>query len=386
MPRGGLLTAGLHVAGVAQEAVLQFLVAGFLQPSQYAVHSGDGQAVFLTEILRQQRFDEDQRAGAVCQGVEKFHRKPVMIHQYPEGALPHLMEGRVGQRAAFLLLNDGGLGDLLQIVPEHAPPQPHGDGGEAPGRHVQRAAQHGGVHRFGQRGGDAEEVVPVAPFGGGIDLGGVVQLHPPQAAGGGQHLIHEAVDGLEVLGHVLVETVQHIGMPPLRGHDHFAAAAAFQQLFVQHPGIVQHHLVAAHEQQGGRQCRQVTEQRRAERVGGIVGIAFGVELQQLRRHGGVDLPVLLIGLAAAGKIRPRRDADQAAGQGKPQLLQLQAQGVDQSAAGALAAQQDLVGGVALAQQIAVGLQRVVQRRGIAVLRCKAVRRAEHAHAALRRER
>ena len=58
--------------------------------------------------------------------MEKFHREPVMIDQYTKGALPHLVEGRVGQRAAFFLLNGGGVGDLLQIVPEHTPPQPHG--------------------------------------------------------------------------------------------------------------------------------------------------------------------------------------------------------------------------------------------------------------------
>ena len=43
-------------------------------------------------------------------------------------------------------------------------------------------------------------------------------------------------------------------------------------------------------------------------------------------------------------------------------------------------------GIALFEQVLVALQRVVERCGIAVLRRKAVRRAEHAHAALRRER
>ena len=46
------------------------------------------------------------------------------------------------------------------------------------------------------------------------------------------------VDGLKVLLHVLVETVQHIGMPPLRGDVHFAAAAGLQQLLMEHPGEV----------------------------------------------------------------------------------------------------------------------------------------------------
>ena len=385
MPRGGLLAAGLYISGIAQKAVLQLLGVRLLQPAQHAVPGGDGQAVFLAEILRQQRLEKGQSAGAVGQRVEKFHREPVMIDQYPKGALPYLVEGHVGQRAAFFLLNGGGVGDLLQIVPEHTPPQPHGDGWEAPCRHVQRTAQHRHVHRLGKGGGDAEEVVPVAPLGGGINFGGVVQLHPPQAPGGGQHLVHKAVDGLEVLGHVLAETVQHIGVPPLRRYDQFAAAAAFHQLFVEHPGVVQHHLVPAHEQQRRRKAREIAEQRRAQGIGGIVGVALGVKLQQLRRHGGVDLPVFLVGFAAAGEVRPRRNADQAARKGQSQLLQLQAQGIDQSAAGAFAAQQDLVARVALFQQVLIGLQRVLHRRGIPVLRGQTVRRAEHPHAALRRQ-
>ena len=318
--------------------------------------------------------------------MEELHGDAVAVHQHPEGAAPHLLKGRVGQRAAFLLLNGGRLRDLLQIVPEYAPPQPHGDGGEAPHRHVQRTAQNGNVHRLCQRGGQAEEVVPVAALGGGVDLGGIVQPHPPEALGGGEVFGEEVVDGLKILGHVLLQTVQHIGVPALRRNVQLAAAAALQQLFVEQPGVVQHDLIAAGEQQGRRQTRQVAEQRRAQRVGGLVGVALGVELQQRLGHGGVDILVGLVGRAGAGEICPRRDADEAAGQLHAQLLQLQAQGVDQSAAGALTAQQDLLGGVALFQQVAVGLQRILQRGGEAVLRRQTVGGAEHLDAALRRQR
>ena len=41
--------------------------------------------------------------------------------------------------------------------------------------------------------------------------------------------------------------------------------------------------------------------------------------------------------------------------------------------------------VALFQQVLIGLQRVLHRRGIPVLRGQTVRRAEHPHAALRRQ-
>ena len=342
--------------------------------------------MLLAEVLRQQSLEEGQRTGTVGQRVEKFHRKTVMIDQYPQGALAHLAEGGVRQGAALFLLYGGGVGDLLQIVPEHAAPQPHSDGGEAPRRHIQRGTQHRRVHRLGEVGGDAEEVVPMAALGGGVDLGGIVQLHPAQASGRGEHLVHEVVDGLEILSHILVEAVQHVGVPPLRRHDHPAAAAALQQLFVEHPGVVQHDLVPAHEQQRRGQTLQVAEQRRAEGVGRIIRVALGVELQQLRRHGGVDVPVGLIGRAGAGEIRPGGDAHQTAGQGHSQHLQLQTQGVDQSTAGAFAAQQDLPGGVALFQQVPVALQRVVQRRRVAVFRRQTVGSAEHPHAALRGQR
>ena len=288
----------------------------------------------------------------------------------------------MGQRAAFLLLNRRRVGDLFQIVPEHAPPQPHSDGGKAPHRHVQRAAQNGNVHRLRQCGGQAEEVVPVAALGGGVDLGGVVQPHPPQALGGGEVAGQEAVDGLKILGHVLLQTVQHVGVPALRRDVQLAAAAALQKLLVEQPGVIQHHLVTAHEQQGRRQPCQIAEQRRAQRISGVVGVALGVKLQQRLGHGGVNVLVLLIGRAGAGEIGPRRNADETAGQLHPQLLQLQAQRVDQPAAGALAAQQDLLGPVALFQQIAIGLQCIVQRGGEPVLRRQPVGGAEHPNTAL----
>ena len=93
--------------------------------------------------------------------------------------------------------------------------------------------------------------------------------------------------------------------------------------------------------------------------------------------------MLLIGRAGAGEIGPRRNADETAGQLHPQLLQLQAQRVDQPAAGALAAQQDLLGPVALFQQIAIGLQCIVQRGGEPVLRGQPVGGAKHPDTALR---
>ena len=194
------------------------------------------------------------------------------------------------------------------------------------------------------------------------------------------------VDGLKVLLHVLVEAVQHIGVPPLRGDVHFAAAAGLQQLLMEHPGVVQHHLVPAYKQQRRRQAVEITEQRGAQGILRRLGIAPGVEGQQLTGHGGVHIPVGLEGGSGGGKVRPRGDAHQPAGQGPSQLLELQAQGIDEPAAGGLTAQQDLPGGIALFQQILIALQCILQRSGIGVLRGQPVGGAKHPHAALRGQR
>ena len=171
--------------------------------------------------------------------MEKLHRKAVLIHQHPEGALPHLAERRMGQRAALFILYRRRVWYLLQIVPEHAPPQPHGNGWETPHRHVQCRRQHRAVYRLRQRGGDTEKVVPVAPLGSGIYLGGVVQTHPPQAPGRGQVLRHKAVDLIDVLLHVLLQAIEHIGVPAPRRNDQLAFAPGLFQSFMQPTGVIQ---------------------------------------------------------------------------------------------------------------------------------------------------
>ena len=293
---GGLLAAGLHIPGIASEAVLHLLRRGFFQPTQHALLRRDDQPILLAQILRQQGFQKHQRPRAVGKGVEKLHGDAPVIHQHTEGALPHLMKRGVGQGAAFLRLDGRRFGYLLQVVPERAPAQPDGDGGEAAHRDIQGAAQHLGIHRLRQRGGQAEEVVPVPPLGGGVYFGRVVQTHPAQTAGRGEVLGQEAVDGRHVVLHILVETVQHIGVPALRRDAERALAAARHQLFLKRTGIVQQYLVPAGEQQGRRKAGEVAEQRRAQRVGGVGGVALGVELQQLLGEGRVVVPVRLVGL------------------------------------------------------------------------------------------
>ena len=314
--------------------------------------------------------------------MEKLHRKAILIHQHPEGALPHLAERRMGQRAALFVLYGRRVGYLLQIVPEHTPPQPYGNGRETPHRHIQRRCQHRAVYRLRQCGGDTEKIVPVAPLGSGIYLGRVVQTHPPQAPGRGQVLRHKAVDLIDILLHVLLQAIEHIGVPAPRRDDQPAFAPGLFQPFMQSPGVIQQYLIAAGEDQRRRKARQVAQQGRTQRVRGVLCIAPGVELQQLLRQGRIVVPVEFVGLPGTGQVHPGRDGDEPAGQLPAQLLQPQAQGADQPAAGALAAQQDLLRRVALFQQIVVGSQCILQRGGIGVLWCQAVRPAEHAHTAL----
>ena len=323
VPGRRLAAARLHIPGIAQEAVLELLLVRLLEPSEHTLLRRDGQAVLLTEVLGQQRLEEDQPARAVRQRVEKLHGDPVVIHQHAQRAPAHLIERRVCQRAALLRLDLRCLRDLFEIVPEHAPAQPHGDRREAPYRHVQRRAQHVRIHRLRQRRGQAEEIRPVAALGRGIDLRGVVEPHPAQALRRGEHLREKAVELAEVLLHVLAEVIEHIRMPALGRDEHPALASAREEFFVQAARVVEHDLVPADKQQRRRQPLQIPEQGRAQRVARVVRIAPGVELQQLLRHGGIGLAVCLICLARLGEIRPRRDADQAARQGKPQLAQLQ---------------------------------------------------------------
>ena len=384
----GFLAAGLHVSGVAEEAVLQLLLVRLLQPAEHAMLRGHGDAVFLADIFGEQGLEECHAAVAVCHCVEEFDRDAValVVYQHTQRAFAHLAEGRMRQRAAALGLNLRRFGQLLKVVPEYAGLQAHGYRREAAHRHVQRGAQHRNIDRLRKLCRETEEVDPVAALRCGVYFCCVVKTHPAKAARRRQNAIHELVYRLEVRGHVLAQTVEHVGVPALRRNDHAALAAGGGQLFVKQPRVVQHYLVTADEQQRRRQTGEVAEERGTERIRGVVGVALGVELQQLLRHRGVDVLVRLVGVAGAGEIRPRRDADKPAGQRLPQLLELQAQREDESAARALAAEHDLLCGIAFPQEVVVAFKRIVQRRGVAVFGRKPVSRAEYAHSGLRCER
>ena len=171
-------------------------------------------------------------------------------------------------------------------------------------------------------------------------------------------------------------------MPALRRNNDLALAAGIEQLFMEHPRIVEHDLVPADEQQRRRQARQIAEQRRAEGIFRVVCIAGGIELQQFRRHGGIDVAVVNIGLTGACEVCPRRNADQTARKRQAQLLQPQAKRVNKSSASGLAAEQNLACGISLGEQILIADNCVVQRGRKAILRGQTVGCAEYTHTAL----
>ena len=285
------------------------------------------------------------------------------------------------QRVAFFGLDSRRRRDLLQIVPEHPPPQPHRDGGETTDRYIQCGLQRGHVYRLAHGGGKTEQVVPVAATGRRVDLCGVIQLHPAQLAFTDCGFIEEPADLLEV-GHIFIEAVEDIGVPALRRGDHFAFAAAVQQPLVQAPGVVQQDLIPADKKQTGREAGEVAEQRRNQRLllgGAPGGVAIGIEAQQLLREGGVLFPVEFVAFRRAGQIDPRGNGDKTGRHRHSQLLQLEAQGADEPAAGAFAAQHDLLRAVALIQKIAVGFQGVLHGCGVGVFRGQPVGGTQHPH-------
>ena len=112
--------------------------------------------------------------------MEKHHRKPVVVHEHPHGAVPQCLPGHAGAGVAHLLPDGRGVGNLLQLVPEQPLPQPSAKRGEPADGHIQGRLQNLGVHLLFQGSGEAEGVGPVVAPGRRIDFGGVVQRHPPE--------------------------------------------------------------------------------------------------------------------------------------------------------------------------------------------------------------
>ena len=269
--------AGVDVSRVLEEAVLQLLLPGSLQPSQHALPGGDGHAVFLLKIFRRQGFQEHQSPVSVGDGVEEFHGDAVSVRNHPEGALAHLLPGHPGQRVAALLPDFRCLAQLLQIVPEQPPPQPDTDGGKPSHGHIQRRLQHLPVYLLPQGHRKPEHIAPALPQGGGVDFRRVVQAHPPQLPLPGKVTAQEGAQGNEILL-VLLEAVEHIGVPPLRPDDKLGYTSLLPEGAVQLPGITEENLIPARKNQRGRHSRQIPQQRGGKGVLGGVRVTRREEL------------------------------------------------------------------------------------------------------------
>ena len=268
--------AGVHVSGIFQEAVLQLLLPRGFQPTQDPVRCRNGSAVLLLQILGHQRFQEDQAAVAVGDGMEKLHRDPVFVGDHPERAAAHLPAAHAGHGVAALLPNRRGMLQLLQVVPEQSPPQPDAHGGEPADGHIQRGLKHPGIHPVVQGGRQPEYIAPALPLGGGINFRGIIQPHPPQLPFRRQVPAEEAVQDHHVLL-ILRKSVQHIGVPTFRTHMDPADIPGLPQLAAHILRIAQQDLIPAGENQGWGHPGQIPEKRRYQRIFRIIRIAPGIK-------------------------------------------------------------------------------------------------------------
>ena len=278
MPGIVLPAAGVDAAGKLGKAVLQLLRPGRLQPLQNTVLRGDGNAVFLLQILRCQGLEKYQPPVSVGHGVVKLHSDPVFKNDYPDGALPHLPPGHEGQGVAAFLPDLGGLAALLEVVPEQPPPQPDTHGGKPADRHIQGGPEDLPVYLLPQGNGQPEHIAPALPLGGGIDLCRVIQPHPPQLLFPGEVTAEKTIDGSQVLP-VLLQAVEHIGVPAVRPDNQPGNAPPVTKNPAKPLGITEQQLIPAREDQGGRHPGQVPQQRRHQRILRGVRVAPGKKSQ-----------------------------------------------------------------------------------------------------------
>ena len=178
-PQGiGLLVFEDIFVGVFREAVLQLLGSRGLPPVQNPLLRRDLPAGAEAQIPGRQGFQIDHASGAVGQRVEKLHGNPIAEVHHPQAAGVQLLLLHQRQGVGIILPDLGRLGELLQIVPEEAGPQPHVHGGKAGHQLRRRLLQQSRIHRLLQRGGDPEHVDPAAAPDRGKDQRGVIQPHP----------------------------------------------------------------------------------------------------------------------------------------------------------------------------------------------------------------
>ena len=217
----GLLAACGVGAAVLEEAVLQFLGRRLFEPAEHAVFRRDADAVFARQVLGNEGLEEYHPARAVGERVEYLNGYAVLIGDYAESALSHLLMGHVREGVGLLALYLRDLRYALEVEPEQPAPQPHADGREAAQRDVERRAQHLLVDRFRECCGQAEDVAPFLAPRGGVYLCCVIQPQPLLLLLRGHDLCEELVHILKVR-HILIEHIEHIGVPALGRYDHLA--------------------------------------------------------------------------------------------------------------------------------------------------------------------
>ena len=217
----GLLAARGVGAAVLEEAVLQLLRRRLLEPAEYAVFSRDADAVLARQVLGDEGLEEYHPARAVGERVEYLNGYAVFIGDHAEGALAYLLMRHVRKGIGLLALYLRHLRHALEVEPEQPAPQPHADGREAAQRDVERRAQHLLVDRFRECCGQAKDIAPLLAPRGGVYLCCVIQPQPLLLLLRGHDLCEELVHILKVR-HVLIEHIEHIGVPALGRYDHLA--------------------------------------------------------------------------------------------------------------------------------------------------------------------
>ena len=177
-------------------------------------------------------------------------------------------------------------------------------------------------------------------------------------------------------------------MPHLRRNEPPHRAAGRFQPRVQPAHIIQQQLLPAGKQQRGRQTVKIAVKRGNIRIGQrrVAGIGGRAERQLLPREQRVLPLVFHIRPAGTRKVHPGRDGRHAGRQRQAQPLEAQAQRKAEPAPRGFAAEHDVRRIIAAPEQMAIGGLRIVERRGIRMLRGEAVGRIQHRKAGAHRQR
>ena len=160
------------------EAVPCFLRFRFIADVNNMSFRRDLRTVFQRQVTGRQVFEQDQSARSVGHGMEHFHGDPVVVIQKAYTAGSQFPACHMRQGISEILLGFRCLQDGFQVIPEKASPQAY-KVGRKPGFQISDClVQHLRIHRFLQRGGNPENIVPVFPDNRRKYQSGIVQPVP----------------------------------------------------------------------------------------------------------------------------------------------------------------------------------------------------------------